>query len=337
MTLCFLGLTSLWLIPGAARQPLSAVFFLVLYALFFSAIGVNQLAYNTIQGKLIQPTRRGRLLMIADFVGATSAMICAATLLLNWLHDEGADYAAIFGFTTCLFAVASAMSWFLKEQPDDHFEPYRGVTHVFGAAWQTLASDGNFRRLAIVSALFSTTLVLFPHYQALARERLGLGTTWLVWWVVAQNGGTALFSLLTGPIADRYGNRLALRTVTLLIIAGPLAALIAVFWPQLGKSAFPLVFLFVGLTPVAQKTFNNYTLEISEPENHPRYLSTLSLSMAAPIFASPLVSPLINVVGFERVYLGVTGLLFAGWLLSFGLIEPRSGAKSIVLAEESLD
>ena len=112
----------------------------------------------------------------------------------------------------------------------------RGVTHVFRAAWQTLAEDSNFRRLALVSALFSTTLVLFPHYQALARERLGLGTPWLVWWVVAQNAGTALFSLLTGPIADSYGNRLALRIVTLLIVAGPLAALAAIYWPEIGKA-----------------------------------------------------------------------------------------------------
>ena len=77
------------------------------------------------------------------------------------------------------------------------------MRHVFAAAWQTLAEDANFRRLAIVSALFSTTLVLFPHYQAIARDELELGTTWLVWWVVAQNVGTALFSLFTGPIADR--------------------------------------------------------------------------------------------------------------------------------------
>jgi predicted MFS family arabinose efflux permease len=337
MTLCFLGLTSLWLIPGLSRQAYSPLLFLALYGLFFAAIGVNQLAFNTIQGKLIRPTRRGRLLMIADFVGASTAVVCAATLLMQWLHEDHADYAAIFGFTTFLFAAASAMSWLLKEQPDDHFEPYRGVTHVFGAAWQTLADDANFRRLAIVSALFSTTLVLFPHYQALARERLGLGTTWLVWWVVAQNVGTALFSLLTGPVADRYGNRLALRIVTLLIVAGPLAALAAVFWPVAGKAAFPLVFLFVGLTPVAQKTFNNYTLEITQPQHHPRYLSTLSLSMALPIFASPLVSPLINAVGFEAVYLGVVGLLFCGWLLSFALIEPRTGHRPIVLAEESLE
>ena len=336
MTLCFLGLTGLWLVPGAAGHALAAVIFLALYGLFFAAIGVNQLAYNTIQGKLIRPTRRGRLLMIADFVGASSAMVCAVVLLRHWLHEKHADYATIFGFTTCLFAAASLMSWFLREQPDDHFEPYRGVTHVFSAAWQTVVEDTNFRRLSIVSALFSTSLILFPHYQAIARERLQLDTTWLVWWVVAQNGGTALFSLLTGPIADARGNRLALRIVTLLIAIGPLAALAAIYWPATGRIAFPLVFLFVGLTPVAQKTFNNYTLEITQPEHHPRYLSTLSLSMAAPILASPLISPLIHWMGFEAVYIGVVGLLLLGWLLSFGLIEPRAGGRPIVLAEESL-
>ena len=91
----------------------------------------------------------------------------------------------------------------------------------------------------------------------------------------------------------------------------------------------PLVFLFVGLTPVAQKTFNNYTLEITKPENHPRYLSTLSLSMAAPILASPLISLLINILGFQAVYLFVVGLLLLGWLLSFRLHEPRRGPRPV--------
>jgi hypothetical protein len=99
---------------------------------------------------------------------------------------------------------------------------------------------------------------------------------------------------------------------------------------------FPLVFMFVGLTPVAQKTFNNYTLEITGAENHTRYLSTLSLSMAAPIYASPLVGPLIKAVGFEAVYLGVVGLLLVGWLMTFGLTEPRAGGRPVVVADDSL-
>ena len=336
MTLCFLGLTSLWLVPGLANTKPAAVIFLALYGLFFWAMGVNGLAYNTIQGKLIRPTWRGRLLMIADIFGASSAVLCAILLLQQWLHEATANWAAIFGFTTCLFAAASIMSWFLNEEPDDHYEPPQGIRHVFARAWQTLREDSNFRRLAIVSALFSTSLLLFPHYQALARDRLGLGTPWLIWWVVAQNVGTALFSLLTGPIADHLGNRLVLRIVTLLIVAGPLAALACVHWPSFGAWAFPAVFTLVGLTPVAQKSFNNYTLELALAENHPRYLSTLNLCMAVPIYASPLVSPLIGAIGFEPTYLGVVVMMFVGWLLSFGLVEPRVGGRPVIVADDSL-
>jgi hypothetical protein len=55
-------------------------------------------------------------------------------------------------------------------------------------------------------------------------------------------------------------------------------------------------------------------------------LSTLSLCMAAPIFASPLVGLLIAAIGFEPVYHGVTALLLAGALLSATLVEPRHKA-----------
>lgn len=337
MTGCFLGLTSLWLIPGLVRWRLAPLGYLVLYGVFFAAIGVNQLVYNTLQGKLIRPNRRGRLLMLADFAGASLAMLCAVLLLMRWLHEEHAHYAAIFGFTTSLFAAASAMTWLLVERPDGSGGPPAPQRPVLAGAWQALRENANFRRLTLVAALFSTTLVLFPHYQALARERLGLGTPWLVWWVVAQNAGTACFSLITGPLADAHGNRRALSLVTLLIAGGPLAALAAVWWPSLGRVAFPLVFALVGLTPVAQKTFNNYTLEIVPRPHHPRYLSTLNLSMALPITLSPLASLVIRLAGFETVFLLVVALLLTGWGLSFGLEEPRHRRPLVVVAEEPLE
>ena len=133
------------------------------------------------------------------------------------------------------------MSWFLKEQPDDHYEPPRGVRHVFGRgladAGARTPTSAAWRSSRPCSARRSSC---FRTIRRSPRERLGLGTTWLVWWVVAQNAGTALFSLLTGPIADALGNRLVLRIVTLLIVAGPLAALACIFWPddrQVGVSA----------------------------------------------------------------------------------------------------
>ena len=336
MAVLFAALTAIFVVPGLLDNPLTPWLYLVIYALFFMAIGVNHLAYNTLQGKLIRVTRRGRLLMIADTVGATTAIACAIGLLPLWLQEGHADFHYIFGFSTALFAAATITSWFLKEPRDDHHEPRRSLWMPFVIAWQTLRDDANFRRLGLVAALFSSSLLLFPHYQALARERLGMGFPYLVWFLVAQNAGTALFSVITGPIADRTGNRLPLRLLTLGICAAPQVALALVlfaaqhptdpWWQAVCRYSYYLVFALVGMTPVAQKTLNNYTLEISRPEDHAKYLSTLSLCMAAPIFASPLVGLLIAAIGFEPVYHGVTALLLAGALLSATLVEPRHKA-----------
>jgi MFS family permease len=332
MTLMFAGITCIWLLGFDQLPHVAAWIYLVLYGLFFMAIGINQLAYNTLQGKLIRPNRRGRLLMIADVIGVTSAVVCAVLLLPRWLHEGSADFEWIFGFSTCLFAVASLMAWQLQEQPDNHDEPRKPLRRLFEGAWQTLTEDANFRRLAIVSALFTTSLLLFPFYQSEARDKLGLGFPMLVWWVVAQNCGTGLFSVLTGPIADRFGNRRALSIVTLLICAAPLLAAVLVSQAELGRYSFSLVFVLIGLTPVAQKTFNNYTLEIAPPSEHPRYLSTQNLCMAAPLFLSPLAGYLVGEIGFFTVSLCITGLLFIGWLLSFTLIEPRHRLPGSVVA-----
>jgi len=324
MTLMFAGITCIWLLRLDKLPYFAAWIYLVLYGLFFTAIGINQLAYNTLQGKLIRPNRRGRLLMIADVIGVTSAVVCAVLLLPRWLHEGAADFEWIFGFSTVLFAAASLMAWQIVEVPDNHDEPRKPLRRLFEGAWQTLREDANFRRLAIVSALFTTSLLLFPFYQSVARNKLGLGFPMLMWWVVAQNLGTGAFSILTGPIADRFGNRRALSIVTLLICAAPLFAAALVYQTELGRNSFSLVFVLIGLTPVAQKTFNNYTLEIAPPSEHPRYLSTQNLCMAAPLFLSPLAGYLVGVVGFFTVSLCITGLLFLGWLLSFTLVEPRN-------------
>jgi cytochrome c oxidase assembly factor CtaG len=55
--------------------------------------------------------------------------------------------------------------------------------------------------------------------------------------------------------------------------------------------------------------------------------------MAAPIFLSPLVGGLIGWIGFEIVFVIVTLLLLAGWLLTLGLHEPRTRTVASVVVE----
>ena len=142
-----------------------------------------------------------------------------------------------------------------------------------------------------------------------------------------QNAGTALFSFIAGPIADRFGYRLVVRGILLGVAALPLLAIAMAHWPAWGRPLYPAVFLLVGLTPVGFKAMSNYTLEICPPAEHPRYLSTLGLCYAAPLIFSPAVGWIVEAVGFAPVFCSVAGVVLAGWLTTFALDEPRAQFK----------
>lgn len=321
----FLSLSALFYTGYAAQRlwwiPLA---FLVIYGAAFACIGVNQLAFNTLQGKLVQVTRRGRLLLVASTVGAASAILCAFMLLPGWLVEGAARFDLILGFSGMLFACAALSVLLLVEPADSHHEePAPHLLHCFAEAYHVLAKDRNFRRLGIVAALFGASLMLFPHYQSLGLHSMNLELNSLMWWVIVQNAGTGLFSIPAGAVADRYGNRLVLKLTLLALVAAPSTAILLLHAGALGARLYHFVFLPIGLTPIVFKTLGNYTLEVCPPEQHPRYLSTLSLCMALPMLASPVVGLLVDVFGFETVFLSIAALILCGWGLTFRLAEPR--------------
>jgi len=324
MSVSFLGMSVMWFITAGTKHWWLPAAFLFFYALFFASTGVNMLSFGTLQGKLVQATWRGRLLLLSNILGAICAITAAALLLPLWLREEGGDFATVFGFSGACFAVSAVISLLLSEPADDYQQPKKPLLHLFGSAWTTLRDDANFRRLGIVAALFGSSMMLFPHYQALGKLKDGFSFGTLIVWVIAQNAGTAAFSLPAGSLADARGNRLVLRLAMLGIVFAPAAAILLANAAAVDVSMYAAVFVLIGLTPVTIKVFNNYTLEISKPEDHPRYLSTLILCMSAPIVVlSPLVGWLVDAVGFQVVFPCIGSLVAIGWLLTLGLEEPR--------------
>ncbi len=329
MAITMLALAWMWN-TGWGREGSTAArwwpwLFLAMYGVFFVVTGLNQLSMHTAQGKLVRPSLRGRLMTTSILVGAPIAIGLAYLLLPVWLATVPPRFDLVFGSAGLAFLVAAISTLLLAEPRDDHFEASTPALEKFAAAWKTIRGDRNFRRLAAVASLFGVVMMLFPHYEALGREKLDQDVSDLMVWVVTQNLGTMVFSLFAGPLADRFGNRLALQFTLLGSIMTPLLAVVlSLLGPERGGSLFWIIFPTIGLTPVNIRLLTNYALEISPVEDHARYVSTLGLCVAVPVMLGvPLVGWLVGAIGFLPVMIGGTVLTALAGLLSFGLVEPR--------------
>jgi hypothetical protein len=333
MSLPFAVLSLVWFaIAGQSRLWVAALF-LVLYFTFFVFNGLYHVSFGTVQGKLIRPTRRGRLLLVSTALGTIPAMLFAWWRLEDWLTLDAFGY--IFGVAAVCFFLSGLTALLLFEPADATLRKKTRLRRSLAYIWHglrrnlidtghVLRSDSNLRRLVLVAMLFGSGLMVFPHYQALAQGPLGLPIGGLMVFVIVQNAAVGTYSLLVGPLADAWGNRLTLRT---LIFGAAVAPLFAVVLLEIGQgtggSLFWLVFIPLGVTPLVLRILINYTLEICRPAEHPRYLSTVNLCLAAPFVLSPAVGSLVEVVGYRAVFLSAAGLIALGGCLTFRLEEPR--------------
>ncbi|MCI0492480.1 MAG: MFS transporter [Planctomycetes bacterium] len=330
MSVPFAILSLLWQ-SGAWRDSSGGVewwvapLVLLLYGIFFALTGMNQLSGHVLQGKLVRATHRGRLMSVSIAIGSPLAIGAAWVLMQRWLTTPDTGFVGIFAATAVAFAIGSLAMLPVHETADQYASVANGRFTPFREAMNLVATDADFRRLAAVAALFGTSFMLFPHYQTLGRERLNLAYKDLIVWLCVQNAAVAVLGILTGPLADRYGNRLALRLTILGGASTPLLACgLARLDPEIGRHWYWLVFATTGMTPVTIKLLSNYTLEIALREHHPRYVSTVGLCLAAPvIILSPLVGWLVGLLGYEPVFLCGAVLLVIGGLMTFWIIEPR--------------
>lgn len=323
MALPYALLAGLWACVGAAPPRWMPAAFLVLYLAFFVTYGFYQLAFGAVQGKLIRPTRRGWLMLVATFGGLAPAMLAAWWLLDDWLQRPAPGFAWIFGFVAAAFFCSLCGVLALREPADAQPTPLPAGSSLSDVV-RTLTDDRTLRRLVVVAMLFASGLIVTPHYEAFARQLLGLRGEHLLLWVLTQNASVSLLSLLVGPLADARGYRLTLRLLvfgsalaplyTVALTCLPAATAVRIFW---------LVFIPLGISPLLVVTLMNYALEICRPTEHPLYLSAVNLCLMVPFLLAPVVGWLVDVIGFRTVLLAAAALIVASGLLTFTLDEPR--------------
>ncbi len=321
MSVPFLALGTLLLIIGDKAPAWLPTFFLAAYGAFFCLHGINQATFSTIIGKLIRPDRRGRLIGFAGTAGSLSAVTMAWLLMKPWTEHQPPHFSRIFLFTGAMFFLAGLLLFILREQSDS-VEPRTARRRHLRDSVIRLRVDPTLRRLCTVAALFVCSQILFPHYQRLGRSQEGYSGGMLMIWVIAQNVGAALFSWVSGRLADTYGTRCALRCLIFAAVFAPLLPLVLDRW--FDADWYWLTFVWLGAVPVTFRMQMNYVLEITERANHPIYVSTVVLCMTPPIVLSPLIGELVERIGYVVPFVGIAALVCGAWLLTLTMVEPRA-------------
>jgi len=324
MSAAFAVLSAVWFGVTDIHAPWLVVLFLAIYLFFFLFAGLYRVGYGTLTGKLIRPTRRGRLLTMSMVWGTVPAVGFVVWFMPVWLRPEVPAFGQVFAAVAIGLFLSGLSVLLAFEPPDRDQAPPGAAVRGLIDSLKVLGGDANLRRLVAVVMLANLGILLFPHYQALAREKLGLSGTHMIAWLVAQNVGVGTFSVLVGRLADARGYRLALQLLIVGSTVAPVLALTLVWvgGPWAGH-CFWCVFLMLGVVPLGLQATVNYTLEICRDDQHTRYLSTVNLCSAVPFLFSPLVGWLIDVVGYNWVFSVVIVLVLVGAVLSFSLEEPR--------------
>ena len=317
----FLSVTTWWLSDGLPEW--FTWLYLATYTVFFCLHGINEMGFSTVQGKLIPVEWRGRLAGVSSTFGSLLAVTMAWWLLGHWLQQGGAiTFAKIFGFVGCVMMSSSIAALMLRETPDDlpHSQT-RIRRHHFKEAVSRVRCDATLRGLCIIAMLFVFSQLLFPHYQRLGLSLPNATPILLMNWVVAQHLGAALFSSVSGRLADRAGTRAALRFLTASAAIAPLLALALARWAP--PAWFSIAFFWIGLVPVTFRMQVNYALEIVPRSQHPAYISTMTLAMAIPFLLSPLVGAMIHELGFTIPFLMIGGIVGIAAIRTWTMPEPR--------------
>ena len=190
MAVVFVGLSMMFAVTGGQPHWWMPLVFLLCYVMFFAATGINNLSLGTLQGKLVRATRRGRLLLTANFIGAITAIGAVLLLMPHWLHDDVQKFDRIFGFTALCFAISALTMLWVAEPSDDVREEVKSPRHLLGTAWKSfrteqLNPDSTAAQIATSAASPSSRWPSARHWRCFLIIRLWVGATaWACRWTI---------------------------------------------------------------------------------------------------------------------------------------------------------
>jgi MFS family permease len=335
------------LLAGVRRPALTVTAILVAYLAFWVSEGLSIVPWTDMLGKTVAPTRRGRLFALMHIIGGLLGIVAGLyirTLLTSPGTGFPRGYGVLFLLATGGLLLSTGALGLLREPPGPPHEERYSTRALIRDIPNLLRGNPQYRLLVLLQALFSFSILPAPLYILYAsgllqhalpgrhgEESLGVGV-----FLAVQTAGMIVGNAILGGIADRYGNRLLLRTLALVHAVVPVWAAVAggLAGPSTPGTAIyllfaPTFFLYGALLGSTWMGVTNYLLEIAPPHDRPAYIAVTN-ALNIPAIVLPMLGGLVlRVVGYHPIFLIAGAVLLSAYLLSGKLLEPRVAAVAV--------
>ena len=298
----------------AGHAQLLLLVFFIIFSIYAFAGGITGIPWLEMVGKTISPRRRGTFFGLRNFWGGVLALVASAPIGLI-LSEEFVglsfpyNFAFLFGITAIVIALGVYFWSSMREPAAVQTVPSISIRTLFKRGFRAYRENVDYRSFMVGRVLISLAAVADPFYVVFAQERLGAPPATVGLYLGALSISSLLSNFVWSPLADRAGNRTLMSLTVISVALVPLTATalslsIGVLDNTFLYAGFTLVFIFSGLALGASRIVNNnMVLTIAPPAERATYVGFLNTVLGIVIFVPVLGGLLVDLLGFQVVFL----------------------------------
>ena len=306
--------------------PSLTIFFLFFILILFTFMGgIAAVPFYDIWGKSLPSNLRGRFFGYRQLWGGVlaigSGFIAKITLGTDKIKFP-INFVLLFLFAFIFISISYIALGSVKEPIEKVHKSQLIFKDFLRKAFRIIRKNNNYRKFITVQILAGAGAIALPFYIIYLKDVLEIELGMVGILLSAQMLGSVLSNILWAYLSDFVGNKKVVQISTFVGLIVPFIAFIARSQHEL---LYVLLFVSIGFFisgNLIGKT--NYLLDMAPSRDRPTYIS-LTGTLSFPVSLFPLVGGLIvQHISYELLFL-ITGIfILFGFILSFGLKEPRS-------------
>jgi MFS family permease len=318
----FLAVTTYFFANRSAYLTISFLFFFLIVFTFMG--GIAAVSFYDIWGKSLPSQLRGRFFGHRELWGGVLAIgsgFIAKLVLGSGKIMFPLTFVLLFFLTFAFMSISYIALGLVKEPVEQVYERRLSFNEFLKKAFRIIKEDKDYRRFVLVQILAGGAALALPFYILYARQLRGIELETVGVLLSAQMLGRVLSNILWAHLSDFVGNK---RVIQISTLAGLLVPFIALLTRSQNRAAFIVMFVLIGFFVSGRligKT--NYLLDTASSKDRPTYIS-LTATLTFPISLFSLAGGLVvQFLSYQVVFAVTLAVMAAGFILSFGLREPR--------------